>query len=87
VEHSDLTDTRFIYLPNIPAPLFSLSSLHIGNREKETQMKKIKFSARLVGWIEFGWLLLSNPGFQAARDKRRAFYEYQMGKHHSTPCY
>ncbi len=50
-------------------------------------MKKIKFSARLVGWIEFGWLLLSNPGFQAARDKRRAFYEYQMGKHHSTPCY
>jgi hypothetical protein len=53
----------------------------------ETQMKKIKLSARLVGRIEYCWLLLTNPIFQAAHDKRRAFYEYQMGKHHSTPCY
>ena len=50
-------------------------------------MKKIKPTAKLVGWIEFCWLLVSNPIFQAAHDKRRAFYEYQMAKHHSTPCY
>jgi hypothetical protein len=50
-------------------------------------MKMIKPTAKLVGWIEFCWLLVSNPGFQAARDKRRAFYEYQQGKGYNTPCY
>jgi hypothetical protein len=50
-------------------------------------MKKIKLSAKLVGWIEFYWLLVSNPVFQAARDKRLAFYEYQQSKGYNTPCY
>ena len=49
-------------------------------------MKKIKLTARLAAWVEFGWLLVSNPSFQAARDKRLAFYQYQMGKYYSHLC-
>ena len=50
-------------------------------------MKRIKLTARLAGWVEFGWLLVSNPSFQAARDKRLAFYQYQQSKGYSNPCY
>jgi hypothetical protein len=50
-------------------------------------MKKITITARLTGWVEYCWLLVSNPSFQAARDKRLAFYEYQQGKVYNTPCY
>jgi hypothetical protein len=50
----------------------------------ETQMKKIKLSVRLMGRIEYCWLLLTNPTFQAARDKRLAFYQHQMGKYYSN---
>jgi hypothetical protein len=56
-------------------------------REKETQMKKIKRTAKLAGLVEFYWLLLSNRTFRAARDKRLAFYQYQLGKGYNTPCY
>jgi hypothetical protein len=52
----------------------------------ETQMKKITLSAKLAGWIEYGWLLLTNPTFQAARDKRLAFYQHQVGKYYSQIC-
>ena len=55
--------------------------------KEETRMKKIKLGARLMGRIEYCWLLLTNPTFQAARDKRLAFYQYQQGKGYSNPCY
>jgi hypothetical protein len=60
--------------------------MEFGIGEKETQMKKIKPSAKLVRWVEFHWLLLSNRSFQAARDKRKAYYEYRLGKRYNTPC-
>jgi len=50
-------------------------------------MKRIKLAAKLVGWIEFCWLLVTNSSFQAARDKRQAFYQYQLSKGYNTPCY
>ena len=50
-------------------------------------MKKIKLGARVIGAIEYCWLLVTNPSFQAARDKRLAFYEYQLSKRYATPCY
>ena len=49
-------------------------------------MKKIKLGARLMGRIEYCWLLLTNPTFQAARDKRLAFYQHQVGKYYSQIC-
>ena len=79
-----LTDTRFIQLPNIRTTAFPLASFLI--EEKETRMKKITLGARLMGRIEYCWLLLTNPTFQAARDKRLAFYQYQMGKYYSQIC-
>jgi hypothetical protein len=59
----------------------------VSYRKKETQMKKIKRTAKLTGWVEYCWLLVTNRTFQAARDKRLAFYEYQLGKGYNTPCY
>jgi hypothetical protein len=50
-------------------------------------MSKIKPTAKLAGWVEFCWLLVSNLGFQAARDKRKAYYEYRLSKVYNTPCY
>jgi hypothetical protein len=55
-------------------------------REIENQMKKITLSARLAGRIEYCWLLLTNPTFQAARDKRLAFYQHQVSKYYSQIC-
>jgi hypothetical protein len=80
-----LTDARFIHLPNIRATTFPLASLHLG--EKEIQMKKITLTAKLIGWVEYCWLLVSNPSFQAAQNKRLAFYQYQQSKGYNTPCY
>jgi hypothetical protein len=54
--------------------------------KEETRMKKIKLGARLMGRIEYCWLLLTNPTFQAARDKRLAFYQHQVGKYYSRIC-
>jgi len=51
-------------------------------------MKQIKTPpARLGEWIEFCWLLVSSPSFQAARDKRKAYFEYRLGKIYSAPCF
>ena len=36
-------------------------------------------------WIEFCWLLLVDPTFQATRDKRKAYFEYRLGKLYTTP--
>lgn len=41
--------------------------------------------ARLTEWVEYCWLLLSNPSFQAARDKRKAYFEYRLAKLYNTP--
>jgi hypothetical protein len=79
------SDAKFIHLPNRRTTAFPLALFPIG--ETETQMKKIKPTAKLPGWVEFCWLLVSNPSFQAARDKRLAFYEYQVGKRYANPCY
>ena len=49
-------------------------------------MKRITLGARLMGRIEYCWLLLTNPTFQAARDKRLAFYQHQVGKYYSQIC-
>ena len=40
---------------------------------------------KLAEWIEFYWLLLSNPAFQAARNKRKAYFEYRLAKAYNTP--
>ena len=51
-------------------------------------MKKIEpLSAKMVRWIEYGWLLLTNPTFKAARNKRKAYYEYRLGKIYNNPCF
>jgi hypothetical protein len=50
-------------------------------------MKKNKIPPRrLAEWIEFCWLLVSNPCFQAARDKRKAYFEYRLAKIYNCPC-
>ena len=49
-------------------------------------MKKIKVPpANLTDWVEFCWLLLASPTFQAARDKRKAYFEYRLAKVYNTP--
>ena len=42
---------------------------------------------KLAEWVEFYWLLLSNPAFQSARHKRKAYFEYRLAKIYSLPCY
>ena len=50
-------------------------------------MKEIETRwAKLIRWIEYGWLLVSNPTFRAAHDKRRAYYEYRLSKIYNAPC-
>ena len=43
--------------------------------------------AKLVRWIGSCWLLVSSPTFLHAQDKRRAYYDYRLGKIYSMPCY
>lgn len=51
-------------------------------------MKKIKIPpVKLTEWVEYCWLLVSNPTFQAARNKRKAYFEYRLGKIYSAPCF
>ena len=42
--------------------------------------------ARLIEWVEFCWLLATNPTFQAASNKRKAYFEYRLGKIYSAQC-
>ena len=52
-----------------------------------TRMNKIKLPpAKLVEWVEFCWLLATNPTFQAAPDKRKAYFEHQLGKIYTARC-
>ncbi len=51
------------------------------------EMKKLKLPpAKLGEWVEFCWLLVSNPTFQATHNKRKAFFEYQLGKIYTAHC-
>lgn len=34
----------------------------------------------LKQWLEYYWLIMSNPTFRNARDRRRAYYEYRLAK-------
>jgi len=36
-------------------------------------------------WVEFFWLLIVDPTFQKSPDKRRAYFEYRLGKIYSSP--
>jgi len=50
-------------------------------------MNKIKLPpAKLLEWVEFCWLLATNPTFQAAPNKRKAYFEYQLGKIYASQC-
>ena len=42
---------------------------------------------KLTEWIEYYWLLLSNPSFQSAQNKRKAYFEYRLAKVYNTPFY
>ena len=83
-EFGSLTKAKFVQLTRYAATALPLASFHIG--EKETQMKRIKPTAKLAKWVKVCWLLVSNRSFRAARDKRRAYYEYRLGKGYNTPC-
>ena len=50
-------------------------------------MKDIEpLSAKLVRWLQYGWLYLTDFNFQRARDKRQAYYDYRLGKIYNMPC-
>jgi hypothetical protein len=59
-----------------------ISVSYRGNAMKRTN--KIP-PRKLAEWIEFYWLLLSNPTFQAARDKRKAYFEHRLAKVYNMP--
>jgi hypothetical protein len=51
-------------------------------------MKKGTFPPSNLGqWVEFCWLLVINPTFRAARNKRKAYFEYRLGKIYNLPCF
>lgn len=41
--------------------------------------------ATVADWIEFAWLLFSNPTFQTSTNKRKAYFEYRLAKLYNTP--
>jgi len=43
--------------------------------------------AKVVRWLEYHWLLVSNPTFQHSRDKRQAYYDYRLSKIYNMPCF
>ena len=51
-------------------------------------MKEIEpLSVKLVRWIGYGWLFLTDLSFKAARNKRQAYYDYRLSKIYNTPCF
>jgi hypothetical protein len=52
----------------------------------ESPGRRKVFPRGLRQWIEFYWLITTNPVFRAAPDKRKAYYEYRLGKFYSSPC-
>ena len=39
----------------------------------------------LSDWVEFCWLLLIDPTFQACRNKRKAYFDYRLAKQYNAP--
>ncbi len=57
------------------------------NKPMQDQIKSRRRPPRRLGeWIEFCWLLTTDPVFRAAPDKRKAYFEYRLGKIYSVPC-
>jgi len=54
---------------------------------ERSDMKKLvtRTPATLSDWIEFYWLLLIDPTFQASRNKRKAYFDYRLAKRYNTP--
>ena len=50
---------------------------------QETEPLRVK----LVRWVEYCWLMVSDPTFQRARDKRQAYYDYRLSKIYNMPCH
>ena len=48
--------------------------------------KRKRPPAKLREWLEFFWLLLTNPAFRSSRDKRKAYFEHRLGKIYSARC-
>ena len=40
---------------------------------------------RLSDWLEFVWLLITDPTFQSSHNKRKAYFEYRLGKQYAAP--
>ena len=43
--------------------------------------------ATMREWVEFCWLLIVNPTFRKSPDRRKAYFEYRIGKVYDSPCY
>jgi hypothetical protein len=56
--------------------------------DKDKRMKRQKFPPKnLREWAEFCWLFAVDPVFRSAPNKRKAYFEYRLGKIYSLPCY
>ena len=42
---------------------------------------------KLTDWIEFCWLYVVSPVFRSAPNKRKAYFEHQLGKIYNLPCF
>lgn len=50
-------------------------------------MKKTKYPpATLAEWVEFCWLVVSDPTFVAEKDWRKAYFDYRLAKIYTSPC-
>src|ERR1041384_3551847 len=66
--------------------LAQIYAVHAACSRDRREMKMTKTPpANLSDWVEFCWLLLVDPTFQATRAKRKAYFEYRLGKLYTTP--
>jgi len=52
--------------------------------ERSKTARRYQHPSNSLEWIEYYWLLLSDPVFRAAPDKRKAYFEYRLGKQYDT---
>jgi hypothetical protein len=53
---------------------------------RENDMTKTKHPpVNLSDWARFLWLWLTNPTFQASRDKRKAYFEHRLATQYNSP--
>jgi hypothetical protein len=54
--------------------------------DKFGMKKPMKFPpVNLANWVEFCWLLLIDPTFQASRNKRKTYFDYRLARRYNTP--